>query len=206
MGRNIAEIICILDRSGSMHMLVDETITGYNTFVKEQIKEGPGRVTLVLFDDQYEMVYEDTPLAKVPSLTREVYYERGWTALLDAVGKTVNHVRERHLSDKPDKTIVFITTDGEENWSKEFDYDQIKNLIKECESEGWIFFFMGAGVNAFQIGSMMGIADANIASTDPSKAGTSAAYAAASHFTSSARSDDEDDTSLQDLYEEEEED
>jgi hypothetical protein len=186
-------------------MLVDETITGYNTFVKEQIKEGPGRVTLVLFDDKYEMVYEDTPLAKVPPLTREVYYERGWTALLDAVGKTVNHVRERHLSDKPDKTIVFITTDGEENWSKEFDYDQIKDLIKECESEGWVFFFMGAGINAFQVGSMLGIAQANIASTDPSKKGTAAAYAAASHFTATARSDDEDDASLQDLYEEEEE-
>lgn len=206
MAENIAEIICILDRSGSMQNLVGETIAGYNTFIKEQIKEGPGRVTLVLFDDKYDMVYEDTPLAKVPPLTREVYYDRGWTALRDGIGKTINHVRERHLTDKPDKTIVFITTDGLENASTEFTQEQIREMVNECEKEGWIFFFLGAGIDAFSAGTGMGIAGANIASTDPSKKGTAAAYAAASHFTSSARSDDEDDASLQDLYDNEEED
>lgn len=211
MAKNIAEIVCILDRSGSMTPLVDETITGYNAFIKDQQDEGPGKVTLVLFDDLYETVYDGIMLHTVPPLTREVYYERGWTALLDAMGKTINHVKERHLLDpavsvKPDKTIVFITTDGEENWSKEFDYDQIKELVKEQTAEGWTFLFMGAGINAFKVGTMMGIAGANIASTDPSVKGTAAAYMAASQFTASARADDDDDTSLQDLYDKEEED
>ena len=204
MTKSIAEIICILDRSGSMTGLVQETITGYNTFIKEQQDEGPGKVTLVLFDDKYEMVYEDIMLHAVPELTDKVYYSRGWTALRDAIGKTINHVLERHIDDKPDKTIVFITTDGLENASTEFTQEQIRDMVKDCEKEGWIFFFMGAGIDAFSVGTGMGFAAANIASTDPTKGGTRVAYMAMSGAAAAAMDDDEDGPSLQELYDEEE--
>ncbi len=200
MSKTIAEIICILDRSGSMNHLVAETITGYNTFIKEQVKEGPGKVTLVLFDDKYEMVYEDIMLHTVPKLTDTVYYSRGWTALRDAIGKTINHVRERHMTERPDKTIVFITTDGMENSSTEFTQEQIRLLVDGCEKDGWIFFFMGAGIDAFAVGTEMGFAAANIAKTDPTPGGTQAAYMAQAAMASSERDDDGDDTSLQELY------
>lgn len=105
MSKIVVEIVCILDRSGSMSRLVEETISGYNKFIKEQQQIGPGRVTLVLFDDQYEMVYEDMALSSVSDLTTEVYYTRGMTRLHDAVGK--NHclcqgtAPERHTRKNP---------------------------------------------------------------------------------------------------------
>jgi hypothetical protein len=184
-----------------MTHLEQETIMGYNTFIKEQKEEGPGRVTLVLFDDQYDIVYEDIMLHTVPKLTDEVYYARGYTALRDAVGRTIAHVRERHMKDRPNKTIVFITTDGEENASKEYTQDQIREMVDECEEDGWIFFFMGANIDAFDVGMAMGMAAANIATTDPTKGGTQAAYAAMASMSASAMSDDDgSDQSLQDVY------
>lgn len=213
MTKNITEIVCILDRSGSMTNLVDETITGYNAFIKEQQKEGPGKVTLVLFDDKYDIVYDGIMLHSVPELTDKVYYARGWTALRDAIGKTINHIRERHLldpavSEKPDKTIVFITTDGQENSSMEFTQDQIREMVDGCEKEGWIFFFMGANIDAFTVGVNMGFAAANIGQTKATKDGTQHAYMAMSSAAAAAMDDDYDGPSLQELYDsaEEEED
>jgi hypothetical protein len=170
---------------------VEATIAGYNKFIEEQRELGPGRVTLVLFDDEYELVYEDTALAKVPELTGEVYYTRGWTALLDAMGKTISDVQERHLNDRPDKTLFLVITDGIENRSQEYTAEgQVKKMVRECiEDHGWEFFYLGANVDTFREAvDKMGF-DPNYVSPMPSdRKGTQHAYATASAAMSMSRS------------------
>ena len=146
----MTEIVCILDRSGSMHSLQTEVIGSFNSFVEEQrrlLKDRSNTLTLVLFDDKYEMVYERVPLEFVPKLTSSTYFTRGMTSLFDAIGKTVNSIN-------PDKSkvLVLIQTDGQENSSKEYKSDQVKELIKSKERFGWQFNFVGAGPEAFEQG------------------------------------------------------
>jgi len=192
MTKNIAEIVCILDRSGSMSGLAESTIEGYNKFIAEQREIGPGRVTLVLFDTQYEVVYEDMALSQVPDLTEQVYYVRGSTALLDAVGKTINLVKERHLSDRPNKTMFLIVTDGWENASKEYTEEGlVKPLVRECREDlNWEFYYLGANVDSFVEAANMGIPAAFAANYDPSLSGTRDLYAATSSAFGSSRSGD----------------
>lgn len=134
MNKNLTEIVYILDRSGSMSGLAKDTIGGYNSFLENQKKEeGEAVVTTVLFDNNYDMVHDHVDIKKVQPLTSKEYFARGTTALLDAIGKTINHVGNRHKyaldSEVPGKTIVVITTDGFENASREFNYDKIKSMI-----------------------------------------------------------------------------
>lgn len=181
---SMAEIVCILDRSGSMSVLREATLQGYNRFIKDQqeLNAGPGRVTLVLFDDEYEIVYEDVPLDKVPELTEKDYYTRNTTALLDAVGKTISRVKERHLTNRPGKTLFFIITDGLENASKEYTQEgQIKGMVAECTDDlDWEFFYLGANVDAFHEAGALGINVINVANYNPTNIGTRRAYFAAS--------------------------
>lgn len=189
MGKNSVEIVGILDRSGSMHHLEASTISGYNEFIKKQQELGPGRVTLAIFDDQYDIVYESKSLKKVPVLTKSVYYARGMTALRDAVGRTITHVHERHKNGKqPDKTLVFIVTDGLENASTEYSQDQIKKMIERRKKDGWEFFFMGANIDSFDVGTNYGISQTHIANYAATKIGTENLYATASAASSSSRS------------------
>ena len=188
---SMAEIVCILDRSGSMSGLVEATIKGYNKFIEEQqeLRAGPGRVTLVLFDDEYEIVYEDMALDKVPDLTGQVYFTRNTTALLDAVGKTISRVKERHLTNRPGKTLFLIITDGIENDSKEYTKEgQIKAMVQECVDDlDWEFFYLGANVDAFLEAGGLGIQGAYAANYQPTHGGTRTAYGTVSAAMASSR-------------------
>jgi hypothetical protein len=139
-------------------------------------------VTLVLFDDQYEMVYEDMALSSVSDLTTEVYYTRGMTRLHDAVGKTISSVKERHGKAAPDKTMFLIIIDGIENDSREYTTEgMIKTMVKECISDlGWEFFYLGANVDAFREAGTMGIPQAYAANYRSTASGTENMYAATS--------------------------
>ena len=208
MAKNSIEIVGILDRSGSMQNLEEATIDGYNDFIKKQKAEGPGRVTLAIFDDQYDLVYEQLSLKKVPKLKNDVYYARGMTALRDAVGRTITAVHERYKNGKrPDKTLVFIVTDGYENASTEYTQEQIKKMIKKRTKDGWEFFFMGANVDSFAVGRDHGIAKSHIANYTHSKIGTKDVYASASMAVLRSRqgSPVDDSLSLSDLMDMEEE-
>lgn len=188
MGKNSIEIVGILDRSGSMERLETATIDGYNEFIKKQKVEGPGYVTLAIFDDQYDIVYERNSLKRVPKLERDVYYARGMTALRDAVGRTITSVHERHKKGKrPDKTLVFIVTDGYENASTEYSQEQIKKMIKKRKKDGWEFFFMGANVDSFAVGADYGISKTHIANYAPSEKGTKKLYQSANVAASQRR-------------------
>lgn len=148
---HLTEIIAILDRSGSMGRLQMETIHGFNAFVEEQRRApGEAKLTLVQFDDEYQIDYQGVDVNEAPSLSVETYKPRGWTALNDAIGRTVVAVGERLAAtpedERPAQVIVLIITDGAENASKDWDVGRVAAAIKEqTEVYNWRFVFMGGG-------------------------------------------------------------
>ena len=144
------EIVCILDRSGSMSAIRDDTIGGFNEFLIQQKKvEGEARLTLVLFDDQYEVVHGGVDIKAVAPLTEDTFVPRGRTAMLDAIGRTLSTLVDRIANapekERPGKVIIAILTDGEENASREYDRKSIFDMIARLrEKRGWEFVFLAA--------------------------------------------------------------
>lgn len=162
MNKNLTEIIFVLDESGSMGSVRSDVIGGFNTFLEDQ-KEIPGEavLTLVKFDTEYTKLEEGTLLENVKELDNERYSPNGMTALLDAVGKTINEVTSRHATleedERPAKTILVVFTDGHENSSREFTkVADLAKMVKEREDAGWEVLFMGADIDAWGEGSSMG--------------------------------------------------
>lgn len=176
---NTTEIICILDRSGSMCGLQQEVINNFNKFLKEQQSiEGDANLTLVLFDDQYEKVYDSLPLKEVPPLTEGTYFTRGMTAMNDAIGKTLNEM-QRH-----DKAIVLIHTDGAENASKEYTQATVKTLTDKLK-EKWEFIFAAGDLDK-QVATDYGIVRS--ASVSNTMKGMDTTYANFTNTTTAYRS------------------
>lgn len=146
----MASRIFLLDRSGSMETCLDDTIGGYNAFIREQAPFG-GTMTLVLFDHEYSPVYIRRPMGEVVPLTHETYKPRGSTALLDAIGRTI---KEWTGEEAP---TVIILTDGLENSSTKFTKAHIKDLIDVKTKEGWQFVYLGANQDAFAEARSIGI-------------------------------------------------
>ncbi len=163
MKKGLCEIIYVLDRSGSMGHLTDDTIGAYNAYLDEQKRaQGETRITTVLFDDKYELLFDGVSIDEA-YLNREKYYVRGMTALYDAVGKTILDVGHR-LSrtpehERPEKVIFVITTDGYENASREFSRRKVKEMIEhQSQKYSWDFLFFGANINSEEVASDIGIA------------------------------------------------
>ena len=150
------DITVIIDRSGSMEEMRDDAIGSFNTFLSDRKKSDPDALmTIVLFDDKYEILMNGTRIMDVPPFTRETFVPRGSTALLDAIGKTIGAIQSRpHLNDT---VIIAILTDGQENASKEWSGEQIRNLILSLEEKGWDFYYLSAALNAFDDGERIGI-------------------------------------------------
>lgn len=145
------DIVFLLDRSGSMYGAEKDTIGGFNSFIKSQKqKEVKAKVTTILFDHGYEVLYKRKDLYDVEDLTENEYYVRGSTALLDAIGRTIIT-----LDKEIDNEVLFvITTDGYENSSKEFTKDQIKNMIN---NHNWEFIYLGADIDSYAEAANIGI-------------------------------------------------
>ena len=146
-----AEIVFLLDRSGSMMGKESDTIGGFNEFVRLQAAEGATSLTTILFDDKYEVLHNGVNAEGI-QITKKDYFVRGNTAMLDAIGKAINNLENRLLNtppeEKKDKVFFVITTDGYENASKEYTYETIRELIKKKQNESdWIFLFFGANID-----------------------------------------------------------
>lgn len=163
MKKGLTELVFILDRSGSMGGLENDTIGGFNAMLEKQKKqEGEAYITTVLFDDRYEMIHNRFPLAKVKPMTDADYYVRGCTALLDAMGRTIHQMAmtQKYLpeEEKAEKVIFVITTDGLENASREYTIVQVKKMVEhEKEKYGWEFLFFGANMDAVAEAGRFGI-------------------------------------------------
>ncbi len=174
------ELVFILDRSGSMGGLESDTIGGYNSMLSKQKKEKTGKVsvTTVLFDDQYELLYNQVPIEKVSPMTEEEYYVRGSTALLDAIGKTVMQVKaNQDKKEIKDKVLFVIITDGMENASREYRVEKVKKLIEERkEKDNWEFLFLGANIDAIGAAKDIGIDSSRAVRFKSDKKGTAKNY------------------------------
>ena len=175
----MTELVFILDRSGSMSGLEQDTIGGFNAMMEKQRREDEKTlVTTVLFDTHNEIIHDRLPLDQVPPLTDREYYPRGCTALLDAVGSTIRHIAHIHKyaspEARPQKTLFVITTDGMENSSREYTYEWVKQLIAhEQEKYGWEFLFLGANIDAAAEGAKFGIREDRTATYKCDSVGTS---------------------------------
>jgi len=169
MSKDLTEIAFILDRSGSMASMTEAAISGFNAFLRDQTSvEGVARLTLVLFDDRYEVPCAALPIGEVTELDTTTFVPRGSTALLDAIGRTVDELGVRLAAlpeaDRPGQVVIAILTDGLENSSTQFDWKAIqKKITHQSEKYGWQFLFLGANQDAIATAGQMGIATGNAA-------------------------------------------
>ena len=163
MNNNLTEIVFILDRSGSMAGLEGDTIGGFNAMVEKQKKEqGEALLSTILFADNSMVLYDRVNIKKVEPMTEQQYRVGGCTALLDAIGGAVHHIANVHKyareEDRPAKTVFVITTDGMENASRAYTYDEVQRMLKhEQEKYGWEFLFLGANMDAISAARSFGI-------------------------------------------------
>ena len=163
MKKDLTELVFILDRSGSMHGLVDDTIGGFNSFVEKQKDvDGECLVSTVLFNSRSDVIHDRVSLKEIPEMTRKEYVPSGSTALIDAMGDAIHHIRNVHKyireEDVPENTIFVIITDGQENDSHRYSSDEVKKMVSEQKEKGWEFLFLGANIDAVETAKNYGIA------------------------------------------------
>lgn len=193
MKENLTELVFILDRSGSMSGLETDTIGGFNSMLERQKKEsGEAFVTTVLFDDKYEVLHDRYDIKGVNLLTEKEYYVRGSTALLDAIGITINNIgkalSDTKEEDRPGKVLFVIITDGMENSSREFSYEKVKKMVEHQKSKyAWDFIFLGANIDAIKTANSFGISADMATNFVSDSAGTQLNYKIVSEVVSSFR-------------------
>lgn len=196
MRQDYTHITVILDRTGSMESIRNDTIGGFNAFLNKQ-KEEPGTATLTLvqFDSQdpYEIIHRFKPIEEVPELTRETYVPRSRTPLLDALGRGINDLEsclaELKEDDRPSKVVVVVVTDGQENSSQEFRKDQIEKMVKEkIEKRDWQFVFLSADLSAIGDAMGVGISADSVLLFEKNRSGNESAWNSLSAQTSNFRS------------------
>ena len=177
------EVVFILDASGSMAGLEDDTIGGFNSLV-ERSREGPGEATVstILFSNESRVVHDRLDIRRVPRLTRRDYRCCGCTALLDAVGGAIKHVDlvQDVLPEgyRADKVLFVVTTDGMENASRRFTYPRVRRMIERRRERGWEFLFIGANIDAAAEAGQLGIAPERAADYLADARGTEVLYEA----------------------------
>ena len=163
MKNGLTELVFLLDCSGSMAGLEKDTIGGYNAMIREQREvKGEVLVSTVLFDHECTVIHDRRPLDQVDLLDEKTYRVRGSTALLDAIGKAIQHIGNIHKyarsEDVPEKTLFLITTDGMENSSVLYDYEKIRTMVeRQREQYHWEFIFLGANMDAIREAARIGI-------------------------------------------------
>ena len=193
MKKGLTEIVFILDRSGSMSGLEQDTIGGYNSLIRKQKSEdGEAIISTVLFDDQTEVLHDRVHLDSIKPMTEKEYYVRGCTALLDAVGGAIHHIGNVHKyarkEDVPEKTLFIITTDGMENASRRYSYEKVKHMIERQKKKfGWEFLFLGANIDAIDVAGRFGIQPERAVNYNCDSKGTALNYRVLSKVVSRVR-------------------
>ena len=182
MKQGLTELVFILDRSGSMSGLESDTIGGFNGLLEKQKQEsGECIVTTVLFDDKYELLHDRIALPSVSKISSKEYFVRGSTALLDAIGRTLDKTRNAQQNTREEgraeKVLFVIVTDGMENASREYRLDRVKEMIERQTKEfGWEFLFLGANMDAISVAAGFGIAPDRAVTYRADAAGTKLNY------------------------------
>lgn len=188
------EIICIIDKSGSMGSLVAESIAGFNKFLADQKAIGPANFSLILFDDRYEPIHLHEDIADIPPLTSLTYVPRGSTALNDAIGRTIDvaGIQFANAHVKPDKVIVAILTDGFENSSTDYKQSDIAFMIKhQTNTYGWEFVYLAANQDALAVASDYNIPKNHAVNIERGAQGMSSGYGTMSDTVTDLRTDKE---------------
>jgi uncharacterized protein YegL len=191
--QDFTAIAVIIDASGSMGHLQHDTIGSFNQFLTDQkVAPGEAAFSLCTFNTDYRLVHDFIPLAGAPNLDAKTYRPSGGTALLDAMGTTIDSLGTKLAAmteeNRPSKVIVLVITDGEENYSHRFSLEQIKEKVShQHDVYGWEFLFFGANIDAISAGASLGVAAQNTISYSSTTRGTSRLYATASASVSSYR-------------------
>jgi len=187
-GKNTSHIVFLLDDSGSMQSCRDQTISGFNEFLDGQIQDAKDTgiktfVSLYKFDgSSLNSVFDHMDVNEVQKLSRRNYNPRGGTNLLDAMGGVmmkINTILSETKKDKRESVIVVALTDGEENSSRTFRNDDIKQMVEKAEAKNWGFMFLGANVDAFAVGAQFGFSHHNTMQYDTSNMGATMRSASA---------------------------
>ena len=198
MKEGLTEIISLVDRSGSMQSILDDAIGGFNTFLRsQQDQPGEAKLSLILFDHEYQIVHQAVDIQQVEPLNQDTYVPRGSTALLDAVGKTIDAVGERLAatpeSEKPSQVIVSILTDGYENASQTYSKPKVAEMIKhQTEKYNWAFEFQAANMDAFAAAKELSIAPDRVVQFEATGEGVRDAFVQQSQRISAMRTRDMD--------------
>ncbi len=193
MKKGCTELVMILDRSGSMAGLEADTIGGFNSMIDKQRKEeGEALVSVVLFDHHMEVLYDRMDIGKVEKMNEKQYYVRGCTALLDAIGGAIHHIGMIHKyarpEDVPEKTLFMIMTDGLENASRSYSYEDVNRMInRQKDKYNWEFLFIGANLDAAKEAGRMGIDPSRAVNYEHDAAGTQLNYRVMSDVVSKVR-------------------
>lgn len=182
MKKELTELVFILDKSGSMSGLESDTIGGFNSMLeKQKAVSGECHITTVLFDNNYELLHDRIDIRATGPITDKEYQVGGSTALLDAIGMTIHKIgnAQKHTADeyRAEKVIFVIITDGEENSSREYSADKVREQIERQKSKyGWEFIFLGANIDAVQTAERFGVGADRAVSYISDRAGTSLNY------------------------------
>ena len=182
MKKNLTELVLILDMSGSMASLTDDTIGGFNSVIRQNTdKDGEVLVTTYLFNGACKMLHDRVPIAEVRPMTTEDYRAGGCTALIDAMGQAIDHIVSIHRyareEDIPEHTLFVITTDGWENASHRYTAEQVKEKVRhQQEKRGWEFVYLASNIDAVETAGRYGIAREYAVDTMPDAAGNALKY------------------------------
>lgn len=194
---NITELVFILDKSGSMEGLEDDTIGGFNSMIEKQRSlDGECFVSTILFDNESTVLHDRIDLSNVPKMTKKDYVVGGCTALVDALADAINHIGNIHKyarpTDVPERTMFIITTDGEENASHRYTSDKLKSMIDRQKNQyGWEFLFIGANIDAVETAKSIGISPERAVNYNADSVGTKILYSAVAKAITCIRNDSE---------------
>lgn len=192
MANNSTELVFILDRSGSMAGLESDTIGGFNALIEKQKKlDEKCYVSTVLFNQVSEVVHDRVDLSQIKPMTDEDYIPGGCTALIDAIGDAIKHIKNVHKyireEDVPGHTLFAIMTDGYENASRKYSDIEVKKMIERQKEEGWEFLFIGANIDSVSTAKGFGIDQGRAVNYHADHDGTAIAFCAVSETVAGLR-------------------